>query len=191
MNNKKFDTQTTRIYNTLILGRIDITQTDSRPSLTQKGNIKMKKIALATVLALAAGVASAVELGVTANRDYSQNQDRNGFGITVGQKFDKVGVTAGFERYTQNANDLDRYSLVGGYDVAKIGGLTITPKVGVAYLDPQTTSSGWQASVGAGVSYALTKSVALTADYRYQTSLQNRVDNFNGNVISGGVKVSF
>lgn len=151
----------------------------------------MKKIALATVLALAAGVASAVELGVTANRDYSQNQDRNGFGITVGQKFDKVGVTAGFERYTQNTNDLDRYSVVGGYDVAKIGGLTITPKVGVAYLNPQTTANGWQASVGAGVSYAVTKTVALTADYRYQTSLQNRVENFNGNVISGGVKVSF
>lgn len=151
----------------------------------------MKKIALATVLALAAGVASAVEVGVTANRDYSQNQDRNGFGITVGQKYNKVGVTAGFERYTQNANDLDRYSLVGGYDVATVGKLTVTPKVGVAYLNPQTTQSGWQAQVGAGVSYAVTKNVALTADYRYQTSLQNRVENFNGNVISGGVKVSF
>lgn len=151
----------------------------------------MKKIVLATVLALAAGVASAVELGVTANRDYSQNPDRNGFGITVGQKFDKVGVTAGFERYTQNTNDLDRYSLVGGYDVAKFGNLTVTPKIGVAYLNPTTTQNGWQASVGAGVSYAVTKNVALTADYRYQTSLQTRVENFNGNVISGGVKVSF
>lgn len=151
----------------------------------------MKKIVLATVLALAAGVASAVEIGVTANRDYSQNQDRNGFGITVGQKYNKIGVTAGFERYTQNANDLDRYSLVGGYDVATVGKLTITPKVGVAYLNPQTTANGWQASVGAGVSYAVTKNVALTADYRYQTSLQTRVENFNGNVISGGVRVSF
>lgn len=151
----------------------------------------MKKIVLATALALAAGVASAVEIGVTANRDYSQNQDRNGFGITVGQKYNKVGVTAGFERYTQNANDLDRYSLVGGYDVATVGKLTITPKVGVAYLNPQTTANGWQASVGAGVSYAVTKNVALTADYRYQTSLQTRVENFNGNVISGGVRVSF
>lgn len=151
----------------------------------------MKKIVLATALALAAGVASAVEIGVTANRDYSQNQDRNGFGVTVGQKYNKVGVTAGFERYTQNANDLDRYSLVGGYDVATVGKLTVTPKVGVAYLNPQTTANGWQASVGAGVSYAVTKNVALTADYRYQTSLQTRVENFNGNVISGGVRVSF
>jgi opacity protein-like surface antigen len=151
----------------------------------------MKKIALATVLALVTSVASAVEIGVTANRDYSQDQDRNGFGITIGQKYDKVGVTAGFERYTKNANDLDRFSLVGGYDVAKIGNLTFTPKIGVAYLNPQTTQNGWQASVGAGVSYAVTKNVALTADYRYQSRLQTRVENFDGNVISGGVKVSF
>lgn len=151
----------------------------------------MKKFALATMLALAVGSASAVELGVTANRDYSQNQDRNGFGITVGQKFNKIGVTGGFERYTQNSNDTDRYSLVGGYDIAKFGAVTITPKIGVAYLNPTTTSNGWQASVGVGASVDLTKTVALTADYRYQGALQNRVDNFNGNVISAGVKVSF
>lgn len=151
----------------------------------------MKKIALATVLALAVGSASAVELGVTANRDYSQNPDRNGFGITLGQKFDKVGVTAGFERYTQNTNDLDRYSAVVGYDVAKFGNFTVTPKVGVAYLNPQTTRNGWQGQAGLGVSYAVTKNVAVTADYRYQTALQTRVDNFNGSVISAGVKVGF
>jgi opacity protein-like surface antigen len=151
----------------------------------------MKKIALATLLVLAVGSASAVEIGLTAQRDYSQTPDRNGFGITVGQKFDKVSVTGGFERYTQNTNDTNRYSLVGGYDVAKFGDFTITPKIGVAYLDPTTTQNGWQGSVGAGASYAVTKNVALTADYRYQTALQSRVDNFNGNVISAGVKVGF
>lgn len=151
----------------------------------------MKKIALATMLALAVGSASAVEVGVTANRDYSQNQDRNGFGVTVGEKFGKTSVTGGFERYTQNANDTNRYSLVGGYDVAKFGPVTITPKVGVAYIDPTTTANGWQGSVGVGASYAINKTTSLTADYRYQTALQTRVENFNGNVISAGVKVSF
>lgn len=151
----------------------------------------MKKIALATLLALAVGSASAVEIGLTAQRDYSQTPDRNGFGITVGQQYGKFSATGGFERYTQNANDTNRYSLVGGYDVAKFGDFTITPKIGVAYLDPTTTSNGWQASVGVGASYAVTKNVALTADYRYQTALQTRVDAFNGNVISAGVKVGF
>jgi opacity protein-like surface antigen len=151
----------------------------------------MKKIALATLLALAVGSASAVELGVTTQRDYSQTPNRNGFGITLGEKFGKTSVTGGFERYTQNANDTNRYSVVGGYDVAKFGNVTITPKIGVAYIDPTTTSNGWQGSVGVGASYAVTKNVALTADYRYQTALQTRVDNFNGNVISAGVKVGF
>ena len=140
---------------------------------------------------LVAGSAQAVELGVTTQRDYSQNPDKNGFGVTVGEHFGKTSVTGGFERYTQNSNDTNRYSLVAGYDVAKFGDVTITPKVGVAYLNPTTTENGWQATAGVGASYALTKSVALTADYRYQTSLQSRVDNFNGNVVSAGLKFSF
>ena len=151
----------------------------------------MKKLVIASVLAVAAVSASAVEVGITTQRDTSQTPDRNGLGITVGEKFDKISVTGGFERYTQNANDTNRYSLVGGYDVAKFGDITITPKIGVAYIDPTTTSNGWQGSVGVGASYAVTKTVALTADYRYQTALQSRVDNFNGNVISAGIKVGF
>ena len=153
----------------------------------------MKKIALATLLAVAtiATSAQAVEVGVTAQRDYSQTPDRNGFGLTVGEHFGKVSATAGFERYTQGTNDTNRWSLVGGYDVAKFGDFTITPKIGVAYLDPTTTSNGWQGSVGVGASYAVTKTVALTADYRYQSAFQSRVNNFDGNVISAGVKVGF
>ena len=151
----------------------------------------MKKIALATLLAVAVGSASAVELGLTTQRDYSQTPNRNGFGITLGQKYDKVSVTGGFERYTQDSNDMNRYSLVGGYDIAKVGDLTITPKVGVAFIDPTTTSSGWQGSVGVGASYAIAKNVAITADYRYQSAFQSSVNNFDGNVISAGVKVGF
>lgn len=151
----------------------------------------MKKIALATLFALAVGSASAVEIGVTAQRDYSQNPDKNGWGLTVGEHFGKASVTGGFERYTQNSNDTNRYSVVGGYDIAKFGDLTITPKVGVAYLNPTTTRNGWQGQVGVGASYAVTKNVALTADYRYQGAIQHRVDNFNGNVVSAGLKYGF
>ena len=148
------------------------------------------KIALVAAM-LAIGTAQAVEVGVTAQRDYSQTPDKNGWGVTVGEKFGKTSVTGGFERYTQNSNDTNRYSVVAGYDIAQFGAVTITPKVGVAFVDPTTTASGWQATAGVGASYALTKNVALTADYRYQTSLQTRVENFNGNVITGGLKYSF
>lgn len=151
----------------------------------------MKKIVLTTLLAVATGVVSAAEIGVQGLRDYSGATDRNGFGVTLGQNYGKVSATAGFERYTKGTNDLDRYSLTAGYDVAKVGKLTITPKVGVAYLDPQTTNNGWAGTVGVGASYAINKTVALTADYRYQSAIQNRVDNFNGSTVSAGVKVRF
>jgi opacity protein-like surface antigen len=149
------------------------------------------KVKLALVALMLAGSAQAIEVGVTANRDYSQNPDRNGFGITLGEKFGKTSVTGGFERYTQNSNDTNRYSVVAGYDVAQFGAVTITPKVGVAYLNPTTTENGWQGTVGVGASYALTKNVALTADYRYQGAIQSRVNNFDGNVVSAGLKYSF
>ena len=150
----------------------------------------MKKIALATVLALAAGMASAVELGVTANRDFGPNPDRNGYGVTIGQKFGAASAALGFERYTAGSNDLDRYSLVAGYDVAKVGVFTITPKAGVAYLQPQVGQTGYAALAGVGVSVPLNKTVSLTADYRYQAG-QSRVNQYDGSTVSAGVKVSF
>lgn len=149
----------------------------------------MKKIALATVLALAATMASAIEVGVTGNRDFA-GTDRNGYGVTVGQQFGATSATLGFERFTAGTNDLDRYSLVGGYNVGKIGQMTVAAKAGVAYLQPQTGSTGYAALVGAGVSYPLNNTVSLTADYRYQLG-QDRVDAYNGSTVSAGIKVGF
>lgn len=150
----------------------------------------MKKVILASLLTLAVGAASAVELGVQGVRDFSGNPDRNGYGLSIGQKVGPVTATAGFERFTKGTNDLDRYSLVAGYDVTKLGQATLTAKAGVAYLQPQTGSTGYAALVGAGISYPLTKAVSLTADYRYQVG-QERVDAYNGNTVSAGLKVSF
>ena len=63
----------------------------------------MKKFAIASLIALAATAASALEVGVTATRDYSGEPNRNGAGLTVGQKYGAVGVTAGFERFTNES----------------------------------------------------------------------------------------
>lgn len=150
----------------------------------------MKKIAIASLIALAATAASAVEVGVTATRDYSGTQDRNGFGFTVGQSFGKVGVAAGFERTTAGSNDQDRYSLVGGYDVAKVGAITITPKLGVAYLNNQTGSDGYAMTVGVGASVPLNKQVSLGVDVARQYG-QDRVNQFDGNRVTVGIKTSF
>ena len=149
----------------------------------------MKKIAIATILAVTAMSASALEVGVTGTRDYAST-DRNGAGLTIGQSFGKVGVTAGFDRFTSGTNNQDRYSIVAGYDVAKLGIVTVTPKVGAAYLDNQTGSNGYAMTVGIGASLPVTKQVSVGLDLARQYG-QDRVNTFDGNRVTAGVRYKF
>jgi opacity protein-like surface antigen len=153
----------------------------------------MKKIALASLLALAAVTASAVEVGVNGSYDGTKH-DHAGYGLTVGEHFGSVSATVGYDRY--NNNNLSKYSVVGGYDVAKIGTATVTAKVGTVYLDQEAGKTyskdrnGWAGLVGAGISIPVTKSVSATADYRYQAG-QSRVNDLNGSTVQVGAKYSF
>ena len=149
----------------------------------------MKKILFATLATLAFS-ASAVEVGVTGTRDYSGTSDRTGYGITLGQKFGAVGVEAGYDRFTQSTNDQDRYSVVGSYDVTKIGPVTLAIKGGVAYLNNQTVANGYAVTAGVGASVPVVKNLAATVDYRRQEG-QNRVSAFDGNQVAVGLKYSF
>ena len=150
----------------------------------------MKKIAIASIIALAATAASAMEIGVIGTRDYSGTENRNGTGITLGKSFGKANVTAGFERFTKGSNDQDRYSLVAGYNVANVGVFTVTPKVGVAYLDNQVGDNGYAMTVGIGTSVPVTKQVSVTADIARQYG-QDRVQTFDGNRVTVGLKYRF
>ncbi len=149
----------------------------------------MKKIAIASLIALAATAASAAEIGVTGTRDYS-GTDRNFAGVTLGQSFGKVGVTAGFERSTVSNNDQDRFSLVAGYDVAKVGPVTVTPKIGAAYLNNQTGADGYAMTVGVGASVPVTKKVSVGLDVARQYG-QDRVSQFDGTRVTAGVRYKF
>jgi hypothetical protein len=149
----------------------------------------MKKLAIASLLALAAISASAVEVGVTAARDYA-GTDRDAYGVTLGQSYGKVGVTAGFDRATKGTNNQDRFTVVAGYDVAKVGVFTITPKVGAAYLNNQIGADGYALLVGAGVSAPIASKVSLGLDYTRQYG-QDRVNAFDGNRLTASVKYAF
>jgi hypothetical protein len=150
----------------------------------------MKKLAIASVLALAAFSASAVEVGVNGSYDFGGSNERPGAGVTLGQKFGKMGVTAGFDRYTKGT-DQDKWSLVGSYDVATVANTTMAVKAGAAYLsNTGNVADGYAALVGVGASLPVNKTVALTADYRYQAG-QSRVNQFNGSTVAFGVKYSF
>jgi predicted porin len=179
----------------------------------------MKKIAIASLIALLATSASALEIGLTAGSNYAksngsdcgfvvgpstctQGTDRTEYGITVGEKFGKVGVTAGFARsnggssFTRPTDGAykdqvqDRYSLTAGYDVAKVGPVTITPTLGVAYLNNARDTDGYVMTVGVGASIPVTKQVSLTANYARQYG-QDRVNQFDGNRVNVGVAFKF
>ena len=149
----------------------------------------MKKLAIASLIALAATAASALEIGVQATRDYA-GTNRNSGGITLGDTFRGVDITAGLERSTKGDNDQTRYSLVAGYDLVKLGSVTVSPTVGVAYLDNQVGYNGYAMTVGVGASLPLTKQVSVTADIACQYG-QDRVQSFDGNRVTVGLKYKF
>lgn len=151
----------------------------------------MKKIVIASVLALSAAVSMAAELGVTAGRDFA-GSNSNVVGVTLTEKISKnVGVIAGFERTEPNNFVQNRFSLGGSYDLFNVGKATVAAKAGVAYLDNASAANGWAGAVGLGVDVPLTKSVSATVDYRYQSALQDRVKQFDGSNVAVGVKYKF
>lgn len=149
----------------------------------------MKKLVVVTALALAATAASALEIGVTAVRDYSTT-NRNAVGVTLGHNYGNVGVDVGLASTTVGDNNQSRVSLVGSYDAFKIGNVTVAATAGVAYLDNQNGPDGYATTLGFGTKYPLTKTLSLTADVSRQYG-QTRVDQFNGNRVAFGFKQTF
>ena len=154
----------------------------------------MKKVLVALALSLGLiGTASAVTLGVNGGVITGGN-DGGVAGVTVGEKWGKIGVDAGFARGWGQNTTSDRWTLVAGYDVARVVGVTVTPKIGYAYLDNSNTTiamatpSASAGLVGVGASLPITKQISATADYAYQFSGSS---NNNANVITAGLKYSF
>lgn len=147
----------------------------------------MKNIVIATLIATAAFAASAVEIGLTTA--HSEAGERNSTGVTVGQTYGKVGVTAGFDRTTKG-NAQDRYSIVGSYDVVNLGPVVIAAKAGGVYVSNHTGPNGYALTAGVGATLPITKQVSLGVNLTRQYG-QERVESFNGTRIAAGVKYSF
>lgn len=175
---------------------------------------------MASIIALAATAASALEIGITTGTNLAKNSasrshepiigpmtwsngtDRTEHGVTVGEKFGRVGITAGFARSNGGtpitiATDgpykdqvQDRYSLVAGYDLTKLGPVTVTPTVGVAYLNNARDADGYAMTVGLGASVPVTKQIIIGLDYARQYG-QDRVNQFNGDRLTAGLRYKF
>jgi opacity protein-like surface antigen len=148
----------------------------------------MKKLALSLALVFAVAAASATEIGIRAT--HSKGDAGSAAGITIGQKFGNVGVEGAFDRSTRGTNNMNRWSVTGSYDLVNVGLVTISPKVGVAYLKPSQGWTGAALLVGVGASMPLDTNVALTADYMYQNG-GHGVTKYNGNRFTVGVKYTF
>jgi opacity protein-like surface antigen len=152
----------------------------------------MKKVLAAALLAAFAMGASALELGVLGSGEFVKGSHHpvDGIGLTLGQHLG--AFSAAIEADRKSTTNVNKFALVGGYDVATVAGVTVTAKAGVAYLDNQTLvhSNRYAGLVGAGVSYPVTKSVAVTADYRYQAD-RNTVHQLDGSTVSVGARYSF
>jgi len=149
----------------------------------------MKKLVIMAAMALAAVSVSATEVGLRLGHSTGAGSTTSA-GVTLGQKFGNFGVEGSFDRTTIGAVNMNRYGITGSYDAWKLGDVTISPKIGVAHLDPSVGRSGQAVTVGVGASYPLTKQWALTADYFYQRG-QTRVKGYDGNYFLVGAKYSF
>jgi len=149
----------------------------------------MKKLVIMAALAVAAVSASAVELGARGTFSSADNM-ADSVGVTVGQKFGKFGAEGAFDRTTRGTANVDRWSLVGSYDVVKLGPVMLAATAGVATINPSNAVSGGAVTVGANASYPLTKKFALVGGYYYQSGA-DRISFADGNYFTVGAKYSF
>jgi outer membrane autotransporter protein len=147
----------------------------------------MKKVIFSTLAVLALST-SAAEVGVNVTQD--KVTDRTGYNIVVGDKFGPVGLEAGFTHFAKGDNNQNRYGVTASYDFLKTSFASFGVRTSAAYLDNQTGSDGYAVTVGAGVSVPVTKSLSAVVAFDRQYG-QKKVESFNGNMISGGLKYSF
>jgi hypothetical protein len=148
----------------------------------------MKKVLLVATL-LAAFNASAFEIGVNGG-GVSGSTSGGLAGITAGQKFDKFGVEAGYGQAWLNGSTQNRWTVTGSYDFYTSDKFVVAGKVGYAYLNNQNAPSGSAATIGVGLTVPFTSNIAGTLDYAYQMA-ESGVTQFNGNVITAGLKYKF
>jgi hypothetical protein len=142
----------------------------------------MKKLLTALAVVAAVGTASAVEVGVSAVRDYNVDKDGTRVTATVG----KATVSA------TSINDVyNRYAVGTGVDLFTVGLVKVGATGAVVYQDTSGAGQdGYGVTAGLKASVPLAKNVDLTAGVERFVG-QSRLNDFNGTVGTVGVAVRF
>jgi len=145
----------------------------------------MKKLAIIALLASAATMASATtEVELHGGRNFGVDQSFTG--LSIGHRVDRNALTLGFD----HASKWDRWSLVGSRDFAILGPVIVAGKLGLAHVDPDHRKSGWAGTIGLGATLPIAPKLDLVADLAYQKG-QRKIHQFDGAVLSAGLKYSF
>ena len=125
----------------------------------------MKKIALATILAVAVSTAHAADVGVNAGWDNAGKKGDSTLGLSVSLPLHgPYGLAVELDK----RSELNRFGVLGTYDVAKVLGASVVAKAGLASVDPDRGNNVTLVQVGVGATLPLVDKLSLTADYRYQ-----------------------
>jgi hypothetical protein len=149
----------------------------------------MKKIVTASLIALSAATAGAVEISVSNTTDYSQSKSNTqslGIGTTVGG----FGLEAAYESAVRSHTSPERISVTASRRVFNAGPFQVSAKAGVAYLKTDADKTGHAYTAGVGVDLPLTKQVTATFDAQRQFA-RPEISEFTGNRYTVGVKYRF
>jgi hypothetical protein len=145
----------------------------------------MRKFILASLVAIAFS-ANALEVTVATGRDMKLDKDLTT--VSVGKSLGKFDTDVQFSRVQ---GQYQSYGANAG-KAFRVGPVSVSPHVGLAYVDNVATASkdGYAASTGVSVDYALSKTVSLTADVSRTFDVKKSTD-FVGNTVTFGIKGSF
>lgn len=142
----------------------------------------MKKLVIAVALASASIAATATEVGVSAVRDFS-GADANGHRITAG--IGGVSLSA-----THINNRHNRYAVGKDFQVYKLGPVALSAGAAGVYQDTDKGRDGYGLTLGTKATVGVTKSIdAVLGVERFVG--QDRVKQYNGNLVTAGVSFKF
>lgn len=143
----------------------------------------MKKLTIATALALSVLTATAADVSVSTVRDMTTEQ--NGYRVTVALPLANLSATKVEGNYV-------RWAIGHNFPLTSVGPVALSASLAGVYHNTQKSSSedGYGFTVGGKATMPVTKNVNVVASIERFTG-QSRISNSDGNTASLGLNVKF
>jgi len=148
----------------------------------------MKKAIMATVLMGIFGSAMATEVGIEGGRTYGSTEN-SAIRLTVDQPVGAFVVQGNYSRPSTGTVRANQFGASVGYGVL-VGPVTITPRVGAAYVSNTGAETGYGVTAGVDASVPVYQGVSVVAGIDRFIG-QDSVNALNGNYVFAGLKYKF